>query len=180
MKMLFRTLKFCWKITWKNAEISILVLLKWIVCPICPLYNLITFSKLILHVSWTILWQNCKCLVNAVVNHYFLVPWLKNADVIKLWLAPRLQKVCDWIYNRLSYTYTTFHDPSSSRSNFRWGEGGSSPEVVVDQRSPGQIGLTRWSIFLFLDVSTLQLRIIITLLTNQPQKILPTACAIKN
>ena len=59
------------------------------------------------------------------------------------------------------------------------GEGGfSSPKVVVDQKSPGQIALTRWSIFL--DVSTLQLRIIITLLANQSKKILPTACARKN
>ena len=58
---------------------------------------------------------------NVLKNHYFSVPWHKNADVIKFLLAPRLQKVCDSIYNRLSYMHTTFHDPSSSGSNFRLG-----------------------------------------------------------
>ena len=56
---------------------------------------------------------------NVLKNHYFLVPLEKNADIIEFSLGPRLQKVCDLTYNRLSYPHTTFHDPSSSGSNFR-------------------------------------------------------------
>ena len=36
---------------------------------------------------------------------------------------------------------TTFHDPSSSGSNFRYGGMIHAPWGVVDQKSPGQIGL---------------------------------------
>ena len=32
---------------------------------------------------------------NVLKNHYFLVLWQKNADVIKSLPVPRLQKVCD-------------------------------------------------------------------------------------
>ena len=37
--------------------------------------------------------------------------------------------------------HTTFHDPSSSGSNFRLGGVDSSPWAVVDQRSTCEIGL---------------------------------------
>ena len=37
--------------------------------------------------------------------------------------------------------HTTFHDPTSNGSNFRYGRDDSSPWAVVDQKSPGQIGL---------------------------------------
>ena len=33
--------------------------------------------------------------IENVKNHYFSVPWQKNADVIKFLLGLRLQKVCD-------------------------------------------------------------------------------------
>ena len=32
---------------------------------------------------------------SVLKNHYFLVPWQKDADVIKFLLAPTLQNVCD-------------------------------------------------------------------------------------
>ena len=44
-----------------------------------------------------------------------------------------------------------------------------------------QVSLTRWSVFLFLDMPTLKLKIIINILpTGRPEIILPTACATKN
>ena len=44
-----------------------------------------------------------------------------------------------------------------------------------------QVSLTPWLIFLFLDVPTLKLRIIIIIFpTGQPEIILPTACTTKN
>ena len=44
-----------------------------------------------------------------------------------------------------------------------------------------QVTLTRWSVFLFLDVQTLKLNIIINILPiDQPEIILPTAPTIKN
>ena len=54
-KNAFLNLEIFWKISLKNTDISILVLLKWIVCLIYPLYNLITFLKLISHAFWTML-----------------------------------------------------------------------------------------------------------------------------
>ena len=40
---------------------------------------------------------------------------------------------------------------------------------------------TQWSVFLFLDLPTLKLKIIIIILpTEQPEIILPTACTTKN
>ena len=41
-------------------------------------------------------------------------------------------------------------------------------------------GLTWWSVFLFLDVLTLKLKIIIILPANQPEIILPTVRTTKN
>ena len=83
-------------------------------------------------------------LENVLKNNYFLLPSQKYADAIKFLLAARLQKVCDWIHDRLSYMHTTFHGPSSSESNFR--QSGTNYSLltsrgVVDQKSPGQIGL---------------------------------------
>ena len=44
-----------------------------------------------------------------------------------------------------------------------------------------QVSLTRWSVFLFLDVPTLKLKIIINILpTDQPEAIIPTAYTTKN
>ena len=44
-----------------------------------------------------------------------------------------------------------------------------------------QVSLTRWSVFLFLDVPTLKLKIIINILpTDQPETIIPTAYTTKN
>ena len=51
-----------------------------------PLYNLITFCKLISHASWTILRENWKCLEKSL----FFSTLAKNADVTKFPLAPRL------------------------------------------------------------------------------------------
>ena len=76
------------------------------------------FPKLISHAFWTILRLKMQ-IENALKNHYFLVPYQKNADVIKFLLGCSLQKVCELIYNRLSYTHTMFHNPSSSGTNFR-------------------------------------------------------------
>ena len=72
----------------KNADISIFVLLKQIVCLIYPLYNLITFFKLYFE-------QYYDKIENFLKNNYFSVPYQKNTDVIIFKLAPRLQKVCD-------------------------------------------------------------------------------------
>ena len=55
---------------------------------------------------------------NVLKNHYFGT-LTKSDDVIKFSLAPKLQKVCDLIYKRLSYMHTMFHGPSPSGSNFR-------------------------------------------------------------
>ena len=95
MKTLFQTLKFCWKIYLKNADISILVLLKWITCLIYPFYNLIIFPKFNSHAFWTILRWNWKCLEKSLLFGTLA----KNAGVIKFSLASKLQNICDWIYN---------------------------------------------------------------------------------
>ena len=48
-------------------------------------------------------------------------------------------------------------------------------------QSQGKVSLTRWSIFLFLDVPTLKLGIFVIILsTNQLEIILPTARTTKN
>ena len=51
---------------------------------------------------------------------------------------------------------------------------------LVSYVNCAQVSLTWWSIFLFLDVPTLKLRIIIILLTDWPNITLPTACTTKN
>ena len=43
-----------------------------------------------------------------------------------------------------------------------------------------QVYLTRWSVFLFLDVPILKPKIINILSTNQPEIIIPTARTVKN
>ena len=65
----------------------------------------------------------------------------KNVWRYQIWLAPRLHKVCAWIYNRLNYMNTTFHDPNLSRANFRKSGWVVPPWVVVDQKNLRQMGL---------------------------------------
>ena len=110
IKTLFWTFKLCWNISVKNADIGIFVLLKRMDCLIYPLYNLITFSKLISHAFLTPFHYNKIESVNILV---------KKADVIKFLPVSWLQNVYNSVYNKLSYMHTMFHGPCSSRSNFR-------------------------------------------------------------
>ena len=114
------------------------VLLKLIACLIYLLYNLITF----LNLFRTHFERYYDKIENVLKNHNFWYLSKQNSDVIKFLLAPRLQKVCDWIYNKLSYMHTTFHDPNSSRSNRSNLVGVMilpTPWAVIDQKSLGQI-----------------------------------------
>ena len=67
-------------------------------------------------------------------------------------------------------------DIVESQSKEMW----SVPYVIYTD-IVAQVSLTRWSVFLFLDMPTLKLKIIINILpTGRPEIILPTACATKN
>ena len=113
-KTLFWTLKLCWKISLKNAGISVLVLLKWIVCRFihCTFWShSLLFASVLNNITIT--------LKMSLKNHIFSVHLQENADFIKFLFASRLQKVCNLIQIRLSYIHAMFHEPSSSGSNFR-------------------------------------------------------------
>ena len=67
-------------------------------------------------------------------------------------------------------------DIVESQSKEMW----SVPYVIYTD-IVAQVSLTRWSVFLFLDMPTLKLKVIINILpTGRPEIILPTACATKN
>ena len=67
-------------------------------------------------------------------------------------------------------------DIVESQSKEMW-----SVSYVIYTDIVAQVSLTRWSVFLFLDMPTLKLKIIINILpTGRPEIILPTACATKN
>ena len=67
-------------------------------------------------------------------------------------------------------------DIVESQSKEMW-----SVSYVIYTDIVAQVSLTRWSVFLFLDMPTLKLKVIINILpTGRPEIILPTACATKN